>query len=50
VRDEGGSCIAAFWPDVAGVPVQERHLQYEWDGAHFSRWFDYKEERWMKAE
>lgn len=49
VRDEGGLCIAAFWPDVAGVPVQERHLQYEWDGKRFSRWFDYAEERWVKA-
>ncbi len=49
VRDEGGSCIAAFWPDVAGVPMQERHLQYEWDGKRFSRWFDYKEERWVNA-
>ena len=49
VRDAGGLCIAAFWPDVAGVPVQERHLQYEWDGKRFSRWFDYKEERWVSA-
>lgn len=49
VRDKGGSCSAAFWPDVAGVPVQERHLQYEWDGSRFSRWFDYKEERWVSA-
>lgn len=46
VRDEGGSCIAAFWPDVADRPVQERHLQYEWDGKRFSRWFDYKLEIW----
>ena len=46
VRDEGGSCVAAFWPDVAGVPMQERHLQYEWDGKRFSRWFDYKLETW----
>ncbi len=49
VRDEGGSCIAAFWPDVAGVPMQERHLQYEWDGKRFSRWFDYKLETWSGA-
>ena len=46
VRDEVGSCIAAFWPDVADRPVQERHLQYEWDGKRFSRWFDYKLEIW----
>lgn len=48
-RDTGGACIAAFWPDVIGVPVQERHLQYEWDGKRFSRWFDYKEERWVEV-
>ncbi len=49
VRDDGGACIAAFWPDVVGLPMQERHLQYEWDGKRFSRWFDYKEERWANA-
>jgi RES domain-containing protein len=49
VRDDGGACIAAFWPDVVGLPMQERHLQYEWDGKRFSRWFDYKEERWVSA-
>jgi len=48
VRDEGGMCFAAFWPDVPNRPVQERHLQYEWDGVRFSRWFDYKEERWAE--
>jgi hypothetical protein len=32
VRHKGGPCIAVFWPDVVGIPIQERHLQYEWDG------------------
>jgi hypothetical protein len=27
VRDADGRCIAAFWPDVVGIPIQERHLQ-----------------------
>lgn len=32
VRQVGGQCIAAFWPDVVGVPAQGRHLSYHWDG------------------
>jgi hypothetical protein len=46
VRDARGRCVAAFWPDVVGVPIQERHLQYEWDGAKVARYFDYKDEAW----
>jgi hypothetical protein len=25
---------------VVGIPIQERHLQYEWDGAKVGRYFD----------
>ena len=32
VRNPGGECFAAFWPDVMGVPVQTRHFGYHWDG------------------
>ena len=32
VRYPGGSCIAAFWPDVVSVPVQGSHLSYYWSG------------------
>jgi len=32
VRDPAGECLAAFWPDVIGVPVQGRHLAYHFDG------------------
>ena len=32
VRWRRGSCIAAFWPDVVGVPRQARHFAYHWDG------------------
>ena len=46
VRHNGGQCIAAFWPDVASIPSQERHLQYEWDGTRVSRYFDYKTGNW----
>ena len=32
VRDAGGECVAAFWPDLVGLPVQARHLAYPFDG------------------
>lgn len=32
VRYPDGACIAAFWPDVVGIPTQGRHLAYHWDG------------------
>ena len=32
VRDEEGEAIAAFWPDVVGLPKQGRHLAYHFDG------------------
>jgi hypothetical protein len=50
VRDSGGACVAAFWPNVVGIPMQERHLQYEWDGERFLRYFDYSLETWVPAD
>jgi hypothetical protein len=47
VRHAGGTCAAAFWPDVVGIPIQERHLKYEWDGNRVSRYFDFKLENWF---
>jgi hypothetical protein len=32
VRDAGGACFAAFWPNVAAIPIQSRHLRYHWNG------------------
>ena len=32
VRDKTGLCIAAFWPDVVGIPKQGRHFAYHFDG------------------
>lgn len=32
VRAAGGQCIAAFWPDVVGLPVQADHYTYHWNG------------------
>jgi len=50
VRDADGRCIAAFWPDVVSIPIQERHLQYEWDGEKVARYYDYKREAWISLE
>lgn len=47
VRHKGGACVAAFWPDAVGVPVQERHLQYDWDGRTVRRYFDFSLDRWL---
>ena len=33
VRQSGGECLAAFWPDVMHVPTQGRHIRYHWNGA-----------------
>jgi len=47
VRDPIGRCAAAFWPDAVGVPIQERHLQYDWDGTRVGRYFDYARDEWI---
>jgi len=46
VRHAGGRCIAAFWPNVVSIPIQERHLQYDWDGKRVARYFDFGREEW----
>jgi hypothetical protein len=39
--------VVAFWPDVVGLPRQERHLQYEWNGQSVTRYFDYSLSEWL---
>lgn len=46
VRRAGGECVAAFWPNVPTIPVQERHLQYHWNGERVDRYFDYSDDVW----
>lgn len=46
VRRHGGECVAAFRPRTVSVPVQERHLQYRWDGVRVDRYFDYSTDTW----
>ena len=33
VRNAGGQCVAAFWPDCVGAFTQATHYSYVWDGA-----------------
>ena len=35
VRNDGGECLAAFWPDVVSIPTQGSHWQYHWNGEKF---------------
>ena len=47
VRHAGGQCIGAFRPPVVGLPHQERHLKYRWDGERVDRYFDYARDEWV---
>lgn len=40
-RHQGGECIAAFYPDVVGIPIQGEHFRYHWDGSKI----DYVQQR-----
>jgi RES domain len=46
VRHEGGQCVAAFWPDVVGIPIEERHVDLKWDGKSVSKWFNEATSTW----
>jgi len=41
VRNKGGLCFAAFFPDVVERPVQARHFSYHWDGLKVDKIKDY---------
>lgn len=47
VRHPSGYCLAAFRPNVVGIPRQERHLEYDWDGHKVRRYFDYQDGVWI---
>ena len=42
VRNPGGECIGAFWPDVVALPIQVKHIQMTWDGSRICDWFDFE--------
>jgi hypothetical protein len=46
VRHPSGSCVAAFRPNVVGVPRQTTHLEYDWNGTVVRRYFDYADDCW----
>lgn len=47
VRHAGGQCIGAFRPRAVGIPHQERHLKYRWNGDRVDRYFDYARDEWI---
>ncbi len=47
VRRPSGHCVAVFRPTVVGIPRQDRHLLYDWDGARVYRYFDYHVGKWV---
>jgi RES domain-containing protein len=47
VRHTGGRCIGAFRPGAVGLPRQERHLKYRWNGERVDRYFDYQQDMWI---
>jgi hypothetical protein len=49
VRRSGGECVGAFRPRAVGLPRQERHLKYRWDGTRVDRYFDYSRDLWIEV-
>lgn len=49
VRASGGECVGAFRPRAVGLPRQERHLKYRWNGSRVDRYFDYLQDRWIEV-
>jgi RES domain len=47
VRHAGGQCVGAFRPRAVGIPHQERHLKYRWNGERVDRYFDYDRDAWI---
>jgi hypothetical protein len=47
VRRPVGACIGAFRPRAVGLPHQERHLKYRWNGERADRYFDYSSDTWI---
>jgi hypothetical protein len=47
VRRPAGECVGAFRPRAVGLPRQERHLKYRWNGERVDRYFDYLRDTWI---
>ena len=49
VRHENGKCLGIFRPPCITLPVvQERHIQYHWNGKRVDRYFDYTTEKFVE--
>jgi hypothetical protein len=48
VRRAAGTCIGALRPRAVGLPPQERHLKYRWNGERVDRYFDYRRDVWVE--
>lgn len=48
VRRPEGNCVGAFRPPAVGIPRQERHLKYRWNGGRVDRYFDYLRDAWIE--
>lgn len=46
VRYPGGKNIAAFWPDVVGIPVESKKIVLNWNGKYIDKWFDFESDEW----
>jgi hypothetical protein len=47
VRRANGTCVGSFRPRAVGIPRQERHLKYRWNGKRVDRYFDYQQDIWI---
>jgi hypothetical protein len=50
VRRAAGSCVGAFRARAVGIPRQERHLKYRWNGRRVDRYFDYQRDVWVDLQ
>ena len=44
-----GSASAPSGPRAVGIPHQERHLKYRWNGERVDRYFDYARDEWIEV-
>ncbi|MGB3722464.1 MAG: RES family NAD+ phosphorylase [Pacificimonas sp.] len=42
-----GKCVGIFRPILVPGPLQERHIQFDYDGKRVSRYFDYSTDEWI---
>lgn len=48
VRNPGGECVAAFWPNVLRFISDDRRVALKWDGNTITSWFDFSSGEWSR--